>query len=98
MENKIVNETLAHIGYVISTKENDFGMKLVLIKSLLSQALKERDAELRVELEGMIPTRDTQITIMTDGRDPHNTTPESLVAMGYATAIHKFLSFLKDQV
>lgn len=49
---------------------------------------------LREQMVGKIPTKETKVTIHSGPRDPHDTTPESLVAMGYWTAIRDCIGTL----
>jgi|CXWL01.1.fsa_nt_gi hypothetical protein len=65
------------------------------LAAVLDSSIREAYLLAAEEVEKMLPTRDTKITIQTD-RDPHDTTPQSLVAMGYHTALTDVANRLRE--
>lgn len=91
--NETMEERLRKEDFAFALAEHsDYEELMGRLESFIRSELALREQEIVEEIEKLMPTRETKVVIETGCKDPHDTTPESLVAMGYATALKKVLA------
>lgn len=68
-----------------------------IIKEMANFIRQETLEEMEREIKIKMPTKKTKVIIDTGGKDIYNTTPESLVAMGFLQALSDITKLLQSK-